>query len=211
MKKVLTLFVLCFMFVGLYGQGKKITELPVVTSTVDASLLMVRSGASGNTISQTTKANFLTEYTKTADGVDISTVVKQQADTVTITTWSVGIGAAGDTANFRTFATHGYTYGAFFWDGSDTLVVTKLIGWVNSGGSVAIQVSWDANNEDATPTNLNTSAPTITSSTTGNSDTAFDNAEIPPQRWVWLTTPTVTTQPTKLRVTLIGYVRNLSY
>jgi hypothetical protein len=149
--------------------------------------------------------------TKFVDDAVTTAAARMNADTVTLYTWNIGIGAAGDTAAFRTFTTHSYTYGSFFNAGSDTLVITQLLGKVNSGGSVAIQVSWHATDESGSATNLNTSAFTVTSSTTGNSDTAFDNAEIPPGVWVWLTTPTVTTQPRKLRVSLIGYKRNLSY
>ena len=89
--------------------------------------------------------------------------------------------------------------------------MTNLIGVTSASGDLTIQVSWDVNYLDATPTNLNTSAPAITSTTSGDSDTSFDNAEIPPGVWVWLTTPTVTAQPVKLRVSVIGYKRNLSY
>ena len=175
-----------------------------------------------NTVTALSAVNFKTALSIATDignqihdtiaaGIDLGTVVPLQADTTTRFVWNVGVGAAGDTACFRNSVHHDYVYGGFKWEGSDTLVVTKLIGVVNSGGDVTIQVSWDANYLDATPTNLNTSAPQITSSTAGDADTSFDNAEIPPGVWVWLTTPAVTTQPTRLSVSVIGHFRNLTY
>jgi hypothetical protein len=180
------------------------------TDTVASQAYARAHGGSGGDITALTE-RVDSVVTVLGDTVLGGTVYRKLADTTTMYTWNVGIGAAGDTALFRKYAPHAYTYGSFFWDGSDTLYVTKLIGKVSSGGSVSVQVSWDVNDEDATPTNLNNSAPTITSSTSGDADVSFNNNGIPPGVWVWLSTPAVSTQPKKLRVSLIGYVKNDTY
>lgn len=75
MKKIILFSVIILLSLGTYGQGKKITELPAVTSTVGTSLLMVRDGASGNNLSTITKANILSDVDDyITDTVDFETV-----------------------------------------------------------------------------------------------------------------------------------------
>jgi hypothetical protein len=105
-----------------------------------------------------------------------------------------------------------FFYGSFYNGGSDTLVVTEMIAVLQgSSPSVAVDIEWHATFDDGSATHLNTTPPTITSTTTGDSDTTFDNDEIPPGVWVWCKTPTVTTEPTYMSVTLLGYRKNRSY
>jgi len=66
---------------------------------------------------------------------------------------------------------------------TDTLVVTNLWGVIETGSgtsTIAVQVSWSDTLNAVVPTNLNSSAYTVTSTTVGNSDTSFANTKIPP-------------------------------
>jgi hypothetical protein len=79
--------------------------------------------------------------------------------------------------------------------------------------TIDVQVSWDVNMKDATPTNLNTTALTVTSMTTGTADASFNNNGIPPGQWVWcvLSGASSGNKPTALMLTMTGYRRNRSY
>ena len=103
-------------------------------------------------------------------------------------------------------------YGSFYNDGSDTLVVTSMTAVLQgTSPSVAVDVQWHATFNSGSAVHLNTTPPTITSTTTGDSDTTFDNAQIPPGVWVWMETPTVTTPATYISVSLSGYRLNRAY
>lgn len=122
-------------------------------------------------------------------------------DTIPIFVFGAGVGNAGDTLAFDTDNFYGVFYNV-----KDTIVVTEIRGVLQgSSPSVAVQVSWHATLGSGSATNLNTAAPTLTSTTTGDSDTSFDNNEIPPNVFIWCKTPTVTTKPTMMILTLIGY------
>lgn len=147
-----------------------------------------------------------------AGSTDLGIWAKMQADTVPIFVFGLGSGQSGDTAVFNDNA----IAGAFWHNESDTLVVTSLMGVLAEGTgteTIAVQVSWGDNFKDGTPTNLNTSAYTITSITSGDEDTAFDNAEIPPNKWVWCTISGTSAgnRPSMLVLTLSGYYKNQSW
>lgn len=138
-----------------------------------------------------------------SDNVDVASNTEHRRlnDTATIFVFGAGVGNSIDTAAFDT----DNFYGVFF-NSEDTIVVTELRGVLQgTSPSVSIQVSWHATLGSGSATNLNTSAPTITSTTTGDTDTSFDNSDIPPGVWVWATTPTVTTKPTMAIFNLTGY------
>jgi hypothetical protein len=73
--------------------------------------------------------------------------------------------------------------------------------------TIAVQISWHATMLSGSATNLNTSAYTVTSITTGNIDVAFANSKIPPNVFVWgiLSGASSGNKPTFLSVTLSGY------
>lgn len=147
-----------------------------------------------------------------AGSTDLGIWAKMQADTVPIFVFGLGSGQSGDTAVFNDNA----IAGAFWHNESDTLVVTSLMGVLAEGTgteTIAVQVSWGDNFKDGTPTNLNTSAYTITSITSGDEYTAFDNAEIPPNKWVWCTISGTSAgnRPSMLVLTLSGYYKNQSW
>ncbi len=146
-----------------------------------------------------------------AGSTDLGIWAKMQADTVPIFVFGLGSGQPGDTAVFNDNAIAGA-----FWHKSDTLVITSLMGVLAEGTgteTIAVQVSWDDNFKDGSPTNLNTSPYTITSITSGDEDTAFDNAEIPPNKWVWCTISGTSAgnRPSMLVLTLSGYYKNQSW
>lgn len=137
---------------------------------------------------------------------------KNDSDTIPLFIFGAGSGFSADTALFN----NNRLAGAFYNSGSDTLYVTELRGVLVEGTgteTIDVQVSWDVNMKDATPTNLNTAAVTITSMTTGTADTSFDNNGIPPSVWVWCTLSGASSgnKPTMLILTMTGYKRNRSY
>jgi len=134
------------------------------------------------------------------------------SDTIPLFIFGAGSGFSADTALFN----NNRLIGAFYNSGSDTLYVTELRGVLVEGTgteTIDVQVSWDVNMKDGTPTNLNTSALTITSMTTGTADTSFNNNGIPPGVWVWCTLSGASSgnKPTMLILTMTGYKRNRSY
>lgn len=134
------------------------------------------------------------------------------SDTIPQFVFGLGSGAPSDTAVFN----DGRFAGAFYHGGRDTIYVTELRGSLKEGTgteTIDVQISWDANLFDATPINLNTSALTITSMTSGTVDTSFDNNGIAPGNWIWcsISGASKDNKPTGLILTMTGYRRNRSY
>jgi hypothetical protein len=136
----------------------------------------------------------------------LSDYVPLLVDTIPLFVFGGGGGNTGDTTVFTTST----IYGAFFNAGSDTLVVTELRACmtpVDGSDTLDVDILWDVNLNDASPTKLNTIPLPVNSSTTGTVDTVFDDAKIPPGVWVWCETPAVIVgrKPTLLIVQLSGY------
>jgi hypothetical protein len=265
--KKLVVFILAIAFSGaIFAQGKKITELPAVTSAVDASLLMVRDGASGNTISQinigqvfnnrtllghttiegvtttgaTGTGNLVfsasptltgvpvaptaavgtsttqvatTAYVQNefAEGENLADLVTLKTDSATLIVFGAGSGLIADTALFN----NNVLICAFYNSTTDTLVAVHLASVMYSGTgteTIDVQISWDANFIDGTPTNLGASAFTIAGAEAleggaGEMDTSFANTKIPPNNWVWgrLSGASKDNKPTFLSCTLKCY------
>lgn len=124
------------------------------------------------------------------------------ADTVVLYSTSLGRNIITDTAYFRPT----YEYPALYVDGTDTLYVTKIIGVVQgSSPSVALKMVFDVNHLDGTPTEINSSALTITSTTAGTSTTTIANPKVPPGVWMWPDVTAVATQPYMLTLNVFGY------
>lgn len=120
--------------------------------------------------------------------------------------FGAGGGMPTDTATFQ----NGVIAGVFYNSGSDTLKITSIRGVLAEGTgteTIGVQVSWHATFKSASAVNLNSSAYTITSITTGNEDTSFANDEIPPGVWVWCTLSgaSANNKPTLLSLTMSGY------
>lgn len=141
-----------------------------------------------------------------ADTIDLSSVVPLLTDTIPIATFGAGLGLPADTACFN----NNVLIGSFYNEGSDTLVITQLMGVMKEGTgteTISVQISWHATFLSSSATSLNASALAITSLTTGTSDVSFANAKIPPNVFVWgiLSGASANNKPTFLSVTLSGY------
>jgi len=199
---------------------------PSVTGFTPASGSLTLSGADALTLTTTAATNVTLPTTgtlATTDGVDASIEASMgdnlediirvfDSDTIPLFIFGAGSGFSADTALFN----NNRLIGAFYNSGADTLYVTELRGVLVEGTgteTIDVQVSWDVNMKDATPTNLNTAALTVTSMTTGTADTSFDNNGIPPGVWVWGTLSGASSgnKPTMLILTMTGYKRNRSY
>jgi hypothetical protein len=138
--------------------------------------------------------------------IDRFSNIRMLSDTLMLATFPGGGGNANDTATFTTST----IYGAFFNKGSDTLNVTELRAVMGHGigvDTLDIQVQWHTTLKSGSAVKLNTNALPINSITVGTTDTSFANAKIPPNVWVWATTPAVITgrKPTLLLIQLSGY------
>lgn len=124
-------------------------------------------------------------------------------DTTTLYSFGAGIAAAGDTAAFTTSS----LYGAFFNSTTDTIVVTRFqVGLLGTSPSINVKLWFnDSLAVTAGATAIVNAGNTCTNTAGGTSVTAFDNAKIPPGVWVWLSSPSVTTKPTYLSLSLIGF------
>jgi hypothetical protein len=129
-----------------------------------------------------------------------------RGDTLALFTFGGGGGNATDTSAFTT-STY---YGSFFNKGRDSIKVTSLKVVMSHGigtDTLQVQVSWDDSLAGTGAVNLNTAALPVNSTGPGTEDTAFDNAVIPPNVWVWCKTPVVVAgrKPTYMSATLSGY------
>jgi hypothetical protein len=123
-------------------------------------------------------------------------------DTFAIATFTVGSGAAGDTAAFNT----SMIAGSFYSEPNDTLVVTSYRTVVQGTSASVIPSIWfnDSINVTAGGTKLVNTPSAVTNNTTGVSVTP-NNAKIPPNNYVFLKFDSVTTKPTYFNLTLFGY------
>lgn len=125
--------------------------------------------------------------------------------------FGTGSGHIADTALFN----NGRIAGSFYNSGQDTLYVTEVRGVLVEGAgteTITVNISWDVNMMDATPTNMFGTGFTVTSMTTGSVSTSFSNNMILPGQWVWCTLSGASpnNKPTMLILTMTGYKRNRS-
>jgi len=175
-----------------------------VTGFTPASGSLTLSGADALTITTTAETN----VTLPTSGTLVTTT--QLIDTVLrriepIFVFGGGGGNAGDTTAF----TKSTIYGAFFNEGKDTLAVTSLrvIMLGDSKDTLSVDILWDVNLNDGTPTKLNSDPLPVNSFTTGDEDTSFAAYKIPPDSWVWCETPGVVAgrKPTYFIAQINGY------
>jgi len=141
--------------------------------------------------------------------IDRFSNVRMLDDTLCLATFGAGGGNNNDTASFTT-STY---YGAFFNKGSDTLNVIELRAVMVAGSTplgtdtLDINVYWHATLGSGSATKLNTTDLPINSTTTGTTDTSFNNAKIPPNVWVWAKSPAVILgrKPNMLTIQISGY------
>lgn len=168
-------------------------EITAIVTQLDANDVTLRTGITSNT---------------TLAGTNHA-LNKQQTDIVELFTLNVGW---GNTSEDSIYFIAGYFYDGEY-NSADTLYVTQLtcavaIGDELSGATtVSVDLDWDVNMNDATPTQLNSSPLVVASTTTGTIDAAFDNAVISPATWVWWRVATTEGRiPSKLVCTASGYV-----
>jgi hypothetical protein len=157
-------------------------------------------------------ADIDTLETDTVDIDDVALALTDYAimlnDTIQLFVFGGGGGNAGDTAVFTTST----IYGSFFNESRDTLVITALRCVMLHGigtDTLSVDIFWDANLNDATPTKLNAAPFPCTSITTGDEDTSFAETKIPPDVWVWCETPGVVAgrKPTYFNAQISGYIK----
>jgi hypothetical protein len=161
-----------------------------------------------NYINKADTSGMLENYLNLNDDTeDIGTSFVMKADTFNYS-FQVGLGLAGDTSCFR----KGYVMTSFNSMISDTINVDS-VNFVARGSSpdVDIQMYFDANFDDATPTSVFSSSLTVTSTTTGNGTTSFANAQIPPGKKVYFRLTEATKQPTLLMGTVFYHIVNRKY
>jgi hypothetical protein len=146
------------------------------------------------------------------DTVSARTVLSLQSDTIPYMVFGAGDGARGSQPSFLI----NKKLGAVYWKGSDTLRITEIRGVVvQDSGTVTsgIQLYYDANVFDGTPTAILSGTTNITSTAAGTVVTSFANAYIPPNKWVWATVLTKSNgnMPVFMSVTLSGWKQNRKY
>jgi len=175
-----------------------------VTGFTPAGGSLTLSGADALTFTTTAETN----VTLPTTGTLVTTT--QLIDTVLrsiepIFVFGGGGGNAGDTTSF----TKSTIYGAFFNEGKDTLAVTSLrvIMLGDATDTLSVDILWDVNLNDSTPTELNSDPFPVNSLTTGDEDTSFAAYKIPPDNWVWCKTPGVVSgrKPTYFIAQINGY------
>jgi hypothetical protein len=144
-----------------------------------------------------------------AQNIDPALMVKLagatlQQDTITISSFGAGARFQADTAAF----TDSTLYGAFYNDGSDTLIVTKIWAVMSGGTSDTLGVQLYYNDSlNVIGSAIATSTLPVNSTTVGNATSTLTNQKIPPGNWVWCKSPTVIAgrKPYFLSVSMIGY------
>jgi hypothetical protein len=180
------------------------------STTVKNSILsQVLKNADSTTIKNGIAATYTTlvqRGTDTTRAIVRENTKISRGDTLALFVFGGGGGNATDTSAFTT-STY---YGSFFNKGRDSIKVTSLKVVMSHGigtDTLQVQVSWDDSLAGTGAVNLNTAALPVNSTGPGTEDTAFDNAVIPPNVWVWCKTPVVVAgrKPTYMSATLSGY------
>ncbi len=138
---------------------------------------------------------------------DLVTTQTGSIDTIELFTFGTGNNNISDTALFSTSS----IYQSFYND-KDTLVVTGMqIGLQGSSPLLNTKIFYnDSLNTTEGAVALVNAGTIVSDIYTGTTVSSFDNNKIPPQNWVWCSTPVVTNKPKHLSVTLTGYRKKIS-
>lgn len=186
------------------------------------SLLVPIDSGTTNNVSTPTLIKFYSGATQlnpdipAAFQIDAKTVQPMNSDTGLVSiTFGYGSGAAIDTTNIGLTS----DFGGWFNDGSDTVVITKVIGIVKDSkraATIPINIYHHATYFYATPDSVCDDHLVVTSTTTGTSTTTMEaKVAILPGEWVWCSPahslPVNGTIPSKLRVVASGHKQNRKY
>lgn len=154
----------------------------------------------------------LENVTNISEATAIANLRKVDSDTIPLFVFGAGGGLSGDTALFN----NGVIAGVFYNAGSDTLIVTQLMGILGTGTgnpTISAQIYWDATFMSESATVLNTTPAIFASTTTGTSDISFNNNNIPPKAFVWcvLSGASKDNKPRIFSLTMAGIKRNRRY
>jgi len=178
------------------------TQLNTKLAKTDTSTLSNRIDAINTTIEDTVLA---TDYFVLGAALSDSSVMLD--DVKPLFVFGGGGGNARDTAVFTTST----IYGSFFNESRDTLIVTSLrvVMLGDATDTLSVDILWDVNLNDATPTELNADPLPVNSFTSGDEDTSFAVSKIPPDVWVWCETPGVvlTRKPNYFNAQISGYIK----
>jgi hypothetical protein len=143
-------------------------------------------------------------YIPVSERQELNTVVPMLADTVLYFAPVIGVGNAGDTLGFTL---NNVIWGAK-WEGSHSLVITKVTGVVyGTTPDIDVALLYDANFRDGTPVEVFSSDLTITSTTTGDNATInASNDTIASGTWLWLRVDQATAKPTQCIINIYGYL-----
>jgi hypothetical protein len=193
--------------------GAKVDTADFHTGGSGGSITLVGNDAITLTTTGATSVTLPTSGTllTTTGAENLQDLTDIKSDSSILITFGAGAGLTADTALFQ----NNVLIGAFYNTTTDTLVVTKMVSVMYSGTgteTIAVQISWDANFIDGTPTNLGGSAFVIAGAEAleggaGEIDDTFSNTKIPPNNWVWgrLSGASKDNKPTFLNVTLVAY------
>jgi len=186
----------------------RVDENEALKSTIAAPTFTTSITIGSATISEA-ELEILDGATITTAELNVLDDAKLDTDIVELFTLNVGW---GNTSEDSIYFIAGYFYDGEY-NSADTLYVTQLTCAVAAGDelsgatTVSVDLDWDVNMNDGTPTQLNSSPFVVSSTTTGDIDAAFDNSVIDPATWVWWRVATTEGRiPSKLVCTASGYV-----
>jgi hypothetical protein len=91
--------------------------------------------------------------------------------------------------------------------GGYSLVIDSVTAVVQgSSPDVDINLYYDDNYRDATPTEVLTSDLTVTSTTSGDSSTGMTNGTVAAGKWLWATIKEATAKPRQLIINIFGHL-----
>lgn len=140
--------------------------------------------------------------TRIGSGAELGDVVTLLADVQHLYSGSWGGGNTTDTIGF---STGDIIFSTRIGGDHDIIIDSVFVVLVGSSPDIDVNLYFDDNYDDATPTTVLTTDLTVTSTTTGNSSVSFSNATVPSGKYLWMTVNEATTQPTKAQIDIYGH------
>jgi hypothetical protein len=188
------------------------------------SLLLLRDSITTDNVTTPTKFKVYSKGVQLEADIpasaqeDAATIVPLNSDTIPQIVFGAGNGARGSQTSFEV----NKKLGAVYWKGSDTLIIDEVRGVVaQDSGTVTsgIQLYFDVNLFDGTPTAILSATASIASTTTGNAIVAgagtphLEVQTVPPNVWIWGTVLTKSNgnMPVFMSITVSGHKQNRKY